>query len=54
MDKDKISISGFSSGAYFSVQFHVSFSETIMGAGIVAGGTYRISGPSYHATTLLI
>ena len=31
-------MSGLSSGAYFAVQFHVSFSKTIMGAGVVAGG----------------
>ena len=38
MDRKQISVSGLSSGAYFSVQFHVSFSEIIMGAGIIAGG----------------
>ena len=38
VDKNQISVSGLSSGAYFAVQFHVSFSKTIMGAGIVAGG----------------
>ena len=40
VDKDQISVSGLSSGAYFAVQFHVSFSKTIMGAGIVAGGSF--------------
>ena len=38
VDKDQLSVSGFSSGGFFAVQFHVAFSETIMGAGIVAGG----------------
>ena len=38
MDKTKISVSGISSGGYMAVQFHVAYSETIMGAGIVAGG----------------
>jgi len=39
VDSDKISVSGLSSGGYFAVQFHVAFSKTIMGAGILAGGT---------------
>ena len=39
MDKEQISVSGLSSGAFFAVQFHVSFSKTIMGAGVIAGGT---------------
>lgn len=40
VDSSAISVSGLSSGAYFAVQFHVAFSGTINGAGIVAGGTY--------------
>lgn len=40
IDKGKISVSGLSSGAFFSVQFHVAFSRTIMGAGIIAGGPF--------------
>ena len=31
-------MSGLSSGGYFAVQFHVAFSKTIMGAGVVSGG----------------
>ena len=38
MDKSKISVSGISSGGYFAVQFHIAYSKTIMGAGVVAGG----------------
>lgn len=38
VEKDKISISGFSSGGFFATQMHVAYSETIMGAGIVSGG----------------
>lgn len=38
METEAISVSGLSSGGYFAVQFHVAFSSTIMGAGIVAGG----------------
>lgn len=40
MDKDAISVSGVSAGGYFAVQFHVAFSETIMGAGILAAGPF--------------
>ena len=38
MDKQKLSVSGLSSGGFFAVQFHVAFSKSIMGAGVVAGG----------------
>lgn len=37
-----ISVSGLSSGAYFSVQFHVAFSSTIMGVGVMAGGLNKL------------
>ena len=40
MDKSLLSVSGMSSGAYFAVQFHVTFSKSIMGVGIIAGGPY--------------
>ena len=40
MDSNAISISGLSSGGYFAVQFHVAFSKTIVGAGILAGGEF--------------
>lgn len=40
MDKSLISVSGMSSGAYFAVQFHVAFSKSIMGVGVIAGGPY--------------
>ncbi len=33
-------VSGLSSGAYMAGQFHVAFSGTVSGAGIVAGGPY--------------
>ena len=41
------SVSGFSSGAFFSVQMHVSHSSDIFGAGVVAGGPYHCSMGSY-------
>ena len=39
-DLAQTSVSGLSSGAYMAGQFHVAFSETVIGAGIVAGGPY--------------
>jgi len=38
-----VSVSGISSGGFFSVQFHVGFSSKIVGAGIIAGGPYYCS-----------
>jgi poly(3-hydroxybutyrate) depolymerase len=35
-----ITVSGISSGAYFSSQFHVAYSASVTGAGIIAGGPY--------------
>jgi hypothetical protein len=40
--KDKISMSGFSSGAVFTVQFHVAFSDTLMGVGVIAGCKFLV------------
>merc|ERR1712038_1366015 len=37
INPDTIAISGFSSGAAFSTQFHVAFSERISGVGVFAG-----------------
>jgi poly(3-hydroxybutyrate) depolymerase len=35
------SVSGISSGAYMADQFHIAFSSTVMGAGLIAGGPYN-------------
>ena len=35
---EETTVSGLSSGAFMAVQFRVSFSVTIRGAGITAGG----------------
>jgi poly(3-hydroxybutyrate) depolymerase len=40
IDLAQTSVSGLSSGAFMAGQFHVAFSETVIGAGIVAGGPY--------------
>lgn len=41
VDKTQTSVSGLSSGAFITVQFHTAYSADIMGAGIVAGGPYN-------------
>lgn len=40
MQAQQVSISGLSSGAYMAVQYQVAFSASVVGAGIIAGGTY--------------
>jgi poly(3-hydroxybutyrate) depolymerase len=39
-DASQLSVSGLSSGGYMAVQFHVAFSASVIGAGIVAGGPF--------------
>ena len=39
-DNVKYSVSGFSSGGFFVVQYSVAFSSEIIGTGVVAGGAY--------------
>jgi poly(3-hydroxybutyrate) depolymerase len=40
VDLARTTVSGLSSGAFMALQFHVAFSGTVRGAGIVAGGPY--------------
>src|SRR3712207_4026452 len=40
IDIDQTTVSGLSSGAFMAGQFHVAYSGTVRGAGIVAGGPY--------------
>jgi len=40
IDLSQTSVSGLSSGGYMATQFHLSHAETIVGAGIVAAGSY--------------
>ncbi len=40
VNSDLVSVSGFSSGAFFAVQFHVAFSKDVVGVGAVGGGMY--------------
>ncbi|MCP4747401.1 MAG: poly(3-hydroxybutyrate) depolymerase [Desulfobacteraceae bacterium] len=44
VDLSKTSVSGLSSGAFMTVQFHVAYSNMMVGAGVVAGGPYFCSG----------
>lgn len=39
-DPHQVTMSGFSSGAFFTAQFHVAYSSTLAGAGIIAGGPF--------------
>src|SRR5918993_6026780 len=40
VDAARTSVSGISSGAYMAGQFHLAFSTTVVGAGVVAGGPW--------------
>eukprot|EP01103_Thecamoeba_quadrilineata_P016930 TRINITY_DN5827_c0_g2_i1.p1 TRINITY_DN5827_c0_g2~~TRINITY_DN5827_c0_g2_i1.p1 ORF type:complete len:361 (+),score=25.56 TRINITY_DN5827_c0_g2_i1:86-1084(+) len=40
VSSNQVSVSGISSGGYMAVQYQISFSESIMGVGVVAGGPY--------------
>ena len=40
VDITQTSVSGISSGAYMAGQFHLAFSTTVVGAGVVAGGPW--------------
>jgi poly(3-hydroxybutyrate) depolymerase len=40
VDVTQTSVSGISSGAYMAGQFHLAFSTTVVGAGVVAGGPW--------------
>lgn len=43
IDRDRITVSGISSGGFFATQMQVAFSSTIRGSAIVAGGVYGCS-----------
>ncbi|WP_254503963.1 extracellular catalytic domain type 2 short-chain-length polyhydroxyalkanoate depolymerase [Duganella vulcania] len=52
MTATQVTVSGLSSGAYMAVQFEVAFSQTVQGAGVIAGGPYFCSqGSVLIATT---
>lgn len=43
IDPEQVTLSGFSSGAFFAVQMQVAYSKTFSGVGSVAGGIYWCS-----------
>ena len=47
-DPASVTVSGISSGGYMAHQFHIAYSDAVIGAGVVAGGPYRCAahGPS--------
>lgn len=46
IDRERITVSGISSGAYMAGQLHVAHSGLIGGAGLIAGGPYACAGGS--------
>ena len=45
-ESDSITISGFSGGCTAAANMHTIFSDTIKGAGLIAGGPYGDLGPT--------
>lgn len=43
IDPKRVSISGLSAGAFMAHQLHIAFSDVFCGAGLIAGGAYRVS-----------
>lgn len=58
VDLSQTSVSGLSSGAFMAMQFHVAFSGTLVGAGIIAGGPFycagSLPGMSYLETAMTV
>ena len=52
VDLSQTSVSGLSSGGFMATQFHVAYSSSLIGAGIIAGGPYFCSG-SYSSSTYM-
>jgi hypothetical protein len=53
VDPKATSVSGLSSGAFMASQFHIAYSSTVVGAGIVAGGPYACAEDAFeHAPEL--
>ena len=51
-DLSQTSVSGLSSGAFMTAQFHVAHSATVVGAGVIAGGPFYCAG-SYRSLKYL-
>src|SRR3954451_21198611 len=53
VDARLTSVSGISSGAYMAGQFHLAFSSTVVGAGVVAGGPWGCASSGSDDSLLL-
>src|SRR5687768_10876991 len=53
VDAAQTSVSGISCGAYMAGQFHLAFSTTVVGAGVVAGGPWGCASNGSGGTLLL-
>lgn len=51
LDKSSVVVTGLSAGAYFASQFHVAYSGSLIGAGIIAGGPYYCAGDDVAIAT---
>ncbi|CAF0775007.1 unnamed protein product [Adineta steineri] len=51
-DPSETSVSGLSSGAFFATQMQIAFSESIKGAGIVAGGPYDCAAQTSYTSCM--
>ena len=50
IDVSKITVSGFSSGGFFAIQFHVAYSKIVRGAGVIAGGPFWCARNNFNIT----
>ena len=50
IDVSKITVSGFSSGGFFAIQFHVAYSKIIRGVGVIAGGPFWCARNDFNIT----
>src|SRR5687768_1219790 len=52
IDLGQTTVSGLSSGAFMAVQFHIAFSGTVHGSGVVAGGPYYCAEAQLYTNAL--
>lgn len=52
LDRQRISVSGLSAGAFMAHQLHIAFSDIFCGAGLIAGGPYLGSNNSLWGALL--
>lgn len=54
LQPQSLSVSGLSSGAFMAQQFHVAYSQWVIGAGIVAGGPSGCAQHQAHGTPTVV